>query len=32
MANVLKMAQIQTVEALWKQGWSCRRIARELGI
>ncbi len=32
MANVLKMAQIQTIETLWKQGWSCRRIARELGI
>lgn len=32
MANVLKMAQIQTIEALWRRGWSCRRIARELGI
>ena len=32
MANVLKMAQIQAIEALWRRGWSCRRIARELGI
>lgn len=32
MANVLKMAQIQTIEALWRRGWSYRRIARELGI
>jgi transposase len=32
MANTLRMAEIHAVEQLWKQGWSCRRIARELGI
>jgi transposase len=32
MANTLKMAEIHAIEQLWKQGWSCRRIARELGI
>ncbi len=32
MANKLKMAQAQAIEALRSQGWSCRRIARELGI
>lgn len=32
MANTLKMAERHTIEQLWKQGWSCRRIARELGI
>ena len=32
MVNQLKMAQVQTIETLRKQGWSCRRIARELGI
>lgn len=32
MANELKMAEIHTIEQLWKQGWSCRRIARELGL
>lgn len=32
MANKLKMAQVHTIETLWKQGWSCRRIARELGV
>ena len=32
MANVLKMAERATMEALWRQGWSCRRIARELGL
>ena len=32
MANRLKMAEIHTIEALWKRGWSCRRIARELGL
>ena len=32
MANRLKMAEIHTIESLWKQGWSCRRIARELGL
>lgn len=31
MANVLKMVEIHAIEALWRQGWSCRRIARELG-
>jgi transposase len=32
MANELKMADIHAIEGLWLQGWSCRRIARELGI
>jgi transposase len=32
MANRLKMVQIQAVTALLQQGWSQRRIARELGI
>ena len=32
MANELKMAEIHAIEQLWKQGWSCRRIARELGL
>lgn len=32
MANQLKMAQVHTIEMLWRQGWSCRRIARELEI
>src|SRR5437762_1219876 len=32
MANTLKMAEIHAIEQLWRQGWSCRRIARELGI
>jgi transcriptional regulator with XRE-family HTH domain len=32
MANRLKMAQIQAVTALLQQGWSQRRIARELGL
>ncbi len=32
MANALKMVQVHTIEGLWKQGWSRRRIARELGL
>src|SRR5262245_41324111 len=32
MANRLKMADIQAVTALLQQGWSQRRIARELGL
>ena len=32
MANTLKMVQVHTIEGLWKQGWSRRRIARELGL
>jgi transposase len=32
MANELKMAEIHAIEQLWRQGWSCRRIARELGL
>lgn len=32
MANQLKMAQVETVLALYRQGWSKRRIARELGL
>jgi transposase len=32
MANQLKMAKIQAILALRERGWSCRRIAKELGI
>ncbi len=32
MANHLKMAQVHAIQALRAQGWSFRRIARELGI
>ena len=32
MANVLKMAMIQSIQQLHAAGWSQRRIARELGI
>jgi len=32
MANYLKMAKAQAIQALREQGWSCRRIARELGV
>ena len=32
MENVLKMAKVQAIVELWRQGWSFRRIARELGI
>ena len=32
MANQLKMAMVHTIEALYQQGWSRRRIAREVGI
>lgn len=32
MANVLKMAKIQSIQQLHASGWSQRRIARELGI
>jgi transposase len=32
MANQLKMAMVHTIEALFRQGWSRRRIAREVGI
>lgn len=32
MANVLDMADQATITALWKRGWSQRRIARETGI
>jgi len=32
MANRLKMAMVETVVRLRAQGWSVRRIARELGI
>jgi transposase len=32
MANQLKMAMVETVLRLLQQGWSYRRIARELGI
>jgi IS30 family transposase len=32
MANVLDMADQIAITALWKRGWSQRRIARETGI
>lgn len=32
MANRLKMATVQAIIALHRQGWSNRRIARELGV
>ena len=32
MANVLKMAKIQSIQQLHAAGWSLRRIARELEI
>src|SRR6516165_5971156 len=32
MANRLKMALAQSIHTLYQQGWSQRRIARELGI
>jgi IS30 family transposase len=32
MANLLKMALIETIRALHRQNWSQRRIAEELGI
>jgi len=32
MANHLKMAERETIVALHRQGWSKRRIARELGV
>jgi len=32
MANRLKMAKIQAIYGLLEQGWSYRKIARELGV
>ncbi len=32
MANQLKMAMIGSILTLRQRGWSCRRIARELGV
>ena len=32
MANLLKMANTETIHTLHQQGWSQRRIARELGM
>ena len=32
MANLLKMANVQSILLLHAQGWTQRRIARELGI
>jgi hypothetical protein len=32
MANYLKMADVQAIQALTQRGWSYRRIGRELGI
>ncbi len=32
MANERKMAKVSAILALREQGWSCRRIGRELGV
>ena len=32
MANQLKMAKSMSIQSLHRQGWSQRRIARELGV
>ncbi|MEX0776842.1 MAG: IS21 family transposase [Phycisphaeraceae bacterium] len=32
MANQLRVAEIQSILTLYERGWSCRRIARELGV
>ena len=32
MANVLNVALIESIRSLFAQGWSRRRIARELGV
>jgi IS30 family transposase len=32
MANSLKMATANAIVALWRRGWSYRRIASELGV
>src|SRR5262245_45288276 len=32
MSNQLKMAQVESILALFGRGWSQRRIARELGV
>ncbi len=32
MSNDLKMAKVISIQALHRQGWSQRRIARELGV
>lgn len=32
MANQLRVAQIHSILTLYERGWSCRRIARELGV
>jgi len=32
MANRLRVAEIHSILTLYKRGWSCRRIARELGV
>jgi transposase len=32
MANRLTMAERYAILALWERGWSCRRIARQLGV
>ena len=32
MANHLKVAKVFSIKALYAQGWSQRRIARELGV
>ena len=32
MANQLRVAEILSILTLYDRGWSCRRIARELGV
>jgi DNA-binding NarL/FixJ family response regulator len=32
MANRIKVATESAILALWRRGWSFRRIARELGV
>jgi transposase len=32
VANKLKMAEVEAILRLWKQGWSQRRIAQDLGV
>jgi transposase len=32
MANRLRVAEIHSIVTLYERGWSCRRIARELGV
>ncbi len=32
MTNRLRVAEIHSILTLYERGWSCRRIARELGV